>query len=74
MASSVALSEHQSRTKLWELPEFGDSPVSSPPRTPPPEPAMPSTPSLVRLLCEDREIFACRVRHVLIIEDGSICK
>ncbi|XP_068713541.1 uncharacterized protein [Montipora foliosa] len=44
MASSVALSEHQSRTKLWELPEFGDSPVSSPPRTPPPEPAVPSTP------------------------------
>ncbi|XP_068760183.1 microtubule-associated protein futsch-like isoform X3 [Montipora capricornis] len=46
MASSVALSEHQSRSKLWELPEFCDSPLSSPPRTPPPEPAMPSTPPL----------------------------
>jgi hypothetical protein len=33
-----------SNTDIWKLPEFGDSPVSTPPRTPPPEPTPPPTP------------------------------
>ncbi|KAK2550611.1 hypothetical protein P5673_028662 [Acropora cervicornis] len=45
MASSVAMSDQRrASTELWELPEFGDSPLSSPPRTPPPEPTPPPTP------------------------------
>ena len=45
MASSMAMSDQrQASTELWELPEFGDSPLSSPPRTPPREPSPPPTP------------------------------
>ena len=50
MASSVAMSDQRrASTELWELPEFGDSPLSSPPRTPPPEPTPPPTPPPVML-------------------------
>ena len=50
MASSVAMSDQRrASTELWELPEFGDSPLSSPPRTPPPGPSPPPTPPPVML-------------------------
>uniref|UniRef100_A0A6P8IQV6 Uncharacterized protein LOC116303278 n=1 Tax=Actinia tenebrosa TaxID=6105 RepID=A0A6P8IQV6_ACTTE len=44
-----------SNSDIWKLPDFGDSPVSSPPRTPPPEPTPPSTPPPEELTDEEEQ-------------------
>ena len=54
--------EQKTSQDVWCLPEFGDSPVSSPPRTPSPEGTPPSTPSVVSHFC-----FICRDSHKLIV-------